>query len=111
MAHVDPLIAHRPEFADTQRDLRVFTLSPPPTTLARIKENATPLLIGAGIGAAAALTIAALTSKKQPSFTLFPVSKATLVGNLAKIAIIAVGRTALRRAFSHAVEKAASQPA
>jgi hypothetical protein len=111
MAHVDPLIAHRPEFADTQPDLRVLTLSAPPTAIARIKENATPLLIGAGVGAAAALAIAQLTWRKQPSFTLFPVSKATLVGNLAKIAIMAMGRTMLRRAFARAVETAANQPA
>jgi hypothetical protein len=111
MAHVDPLIAHRPEFADTQPDLRVRALAPPPKTLARIKQNATPLLIGAGIGAAAALAIGALGAKKRPNFSLFPVSKATLFGNLAKIAIIAVGRTVLRHAFARAVESAASPPA
>src|SRR5450432_3849648 len=67
MAHVDPLIAHRPEFADTQPDLRVLTMAPEASSLARLKENATPLLIGAGVGAAAALVVAALMFKKQPS--------------------------------------------
>jgi len=111
MAHVDPLIAHRPEFADTQPDLRVLTMAPEASSLARLKENATPLLIGAGVGAAAALVVAALMFKKQPSFTLFPVSKSTLFGRVAKIALLAVGRTMLRRAFAHAVEHAAGQPA
>ena len=111
MAHVDPLIAHRPEFADTQRDLRILMSPQPPTVLARLKANATPLLVGAAVGAAAALAVTALTFKRSPSFTLFPVSKSTLFGNLAKIAVIAIGRTLLRGALARAVEHTASQPA
>jgi hypothetical protein len=112
MPNLDPVITHRPEFADTQPDLRALSYrAPKQTALARVKRNAAPLLIGAGVGVGVALAVTALTHKKQPSFTLFPVSKSTLFGSLAKGALIALGRTALRRAFAHAVEKAATEPA
>ena len=92
MAHVDPLIAHRPEFADTQPDLRILESSISKTALARLKKNALPLLVGAGVGVGLTVTVAALTSKKQARFSLFPVPRATLFGNLAKVALIAVGQ-------------------
>lgn len=111
MAHVDPLITHRPEFADTQPDLRSLMSRPAPTTLERVKQSATPFLIGAGVGAGLAVAVAALSSKRRVGFTLFPVSRSTLLGNIAKIALLAVGRSLLSRAFAHAVEQAVAPAA
>ena len=108
MAHVDPLITHRPEFADTQPDLSALLNPPPPTTLERMKQGAAPFLIGAGVGAVA---VAALSSKKQLGFTLFPVARSTLLGRVAKVALLAVGRNLLSRAFAHAVEHMATRAA
>jgi hypothetical protein len=110
MAHVDPLIAQRPEFADTQPDLSLLTPRSK-TILARLKRNAAPLLIGAGVGAGVVLAVAALSPKKRPRLTLFPAHPATLGGKVAKIALLAVGRVVLRRAFAHAVETIATRPA
>jgi hypothetical protein len=111
MAHVDPLLTHRPEFADTQPDLRALMSSPAPTTLERAKQSARPYLIGAGVGAGLAAAVAALSSKKQPSFTLFPMARSTLFGAVTKIALLAVGRSLLSRAFARAVEQAATRAA
>ena len=111
MAHVDPSITHRPEFADTQPDMRTLLNPKAPTTLQRVKQGATPFLIGAGVGASLAAVVVLASSKKQPSFTLFPVAKSTMLGSVAKVALLAVGRGLLRRAFAHAVEQAATRAA
>jgi len=111
MPHVDPLIAHRPEYADTQPDIRIRERPSTRTALQQIKNNALPLLVGAGVGVGLTVAVTALTSKKHARFTLFPVSQATLFGSVAKVALIAVGRVALRRALAHAVERAATTPA
>jgi hypothetical protein len=111
MAHVDPLIAHRPEFADTQPDIRIRERRSSKTALERIKRNALPLLVGAGVGVGLTVAVSALTSHKQSRFTLFPAPRSTLFGSVAKVALIAIGRAALRRALDHAVERAATTPA
>jgi hypothetical protein len=111
MPHLESRIARRPELADTQPDMRALTQPPPKPALRRLKEAAPPFLLGAGFGAGVALTIAALSAKRRPSFTLFPVPKSSLARNLAKVALLAVGRAVLRRALERAVEKAATAPA
>ncbi len=101
MAHVDPLIAHRPEFADTLPDLRPLTESTKQhPALAAAKREAKPFLLGAAVGASVGFTIAVLTVKKAPRpFALFPEPKSVLVKTIVRAALIAAGRAALRRAF------------
>jgi hypothetical protein len=112
MATLDPHMAHPAQFADTQPNVRAPTTPPPPTQLAQIKRDARPYLIGAGVGVGVALAAVALTSRKRSrSYSLFAEPKSQVIAGLAKIALLAVGRTLLRRAFTHAVEKAVAEPA
>jgi hypothetical protein len=110
MTYVDPLLAAPPKLADTAPGLGSALASPKPTTLERIRENAAPLLLGAGVGAGLAFAVTTLTYKKGPRFTLFPVSQSTLLGSVAKVALLAVGRALLRRVLADAVAKGATEP-
>ncbi|HEX3775770.1 MAG TPA: hypothetical protein VHV51_14960 [Polyangiaceae bacterium] len=112
MTYVDPLVARRPEFADTQPDLRAPARRTPKQRLvAEAKQNVKPFLLGAAVGASAGFTLAAIILKKQPRpLALFPESKSVLLENLARAALIAVGRRLVRRAFSLAVANAEKAP-
>lgn len=101
MAHVDPLIAHRPEFADTLPDLRPLTKpTPAHPALAAAKRDVKPLLLGAAVGASVGFTLAVLTVKKPArALALFPETKSVFVKTIVRAALIAAARTALRRAF------------
>jgi len=113
MPHVDPLIAHRPEFADTQPDLRSLTRSVAPRpALQRLKRDAKPLALGAAIGASIGFTLAVLTVKKPPRpFAPFPEPKSVLLKTVLRAALIAAGRTALHRALARAITAPSAQPA
>lgn len=99
MAHVDPLIAQHPEFADTMPDLRRLT-RPKWSALSRARRNAVPFLLGAGAGASVVLALSAFGTKKTASFAWFAPPRSSLLGNLARGALIALGRTMLRRALA-----------
>ena len=113
MTHVDPLIAHRPELADTLPDLRPLTkASAPHPALARAKREAKPFLLGAAVGASLGFTLAVLTVKKPPRpFALFPEPKSVLVKTIVRAALLAAGRAALHRAFVKAITAPSAEPA
>jgi hypothetical protein len=114
MAHIDPLLAQRPELADTLPDVLSLATATPTALVgnaphkASFARSALPFLVGVGVGAAAVL---ALRRQKQPLFTLFPVSKSILLSRMVKIVVLGVGRALLRRAFSRAVARAEFQAA
>ncbi|HEY4105927.1 MAG TPA: hypothetical protein VGM44_18630 [Polyangiaceae bacterium] len=110
MNHVDPLLAPRPEFADTQPDLRAASRrSPKQRLVAEVKQNTKLFLLGAAVGTSAGFALAALTLKKPPRpLALFPEPKSVLLRNLARAALFAVGRTLVRRAFSRAAARRGS---
>lgn len=115
MAHIDPLLAQRPELADTLPDVLSLANATPAALAANAplkpsfaRAAALPFLLGAGVGAAAVL---ALRRQKQPLFTLFPVSKSILLSRVVKIVVLGVGRALLRRAFSRAAARAGLQVA
>jgi hypothetical protein len=115
MAHIDPLLAQRPELADTLPDVLSLATATPtalgasaPLEVSFARSAALPFLVGAGVGAAAVL---AFRRQKQPLFTLFPVSKSVLLSRAVKLVVLGVGRALLRRAFSRAVARAELQSA
>jgi hypothetical protein len=106
--------AHRrPEFADTQPDMSAVKSEPAqPTALTRLKQDAKPFLIGAGVGATVGIALAALTIRRpSPAFALFPEPKSKVFARVAKIALLAIGRTLLHRAMAHAAERITTEPA
>jgi len=106
--------AHRrPEFADTQPDMSAVKSEPAqPTALARLKQDAKPFLIGAGVGAAIGIALAALTIRRPtPAFALFPEPKSKVFAGVAKVAALAIGRAVLRRAMAHAAARVVTDPA
>ncbi len=116
MATTNPEAAHRsraqrPKPAGLQPAQRAVKVARSSGTRARLEQNAKPFLIGAGVGAAVTAAVVVLTSKKPaPSFTLFAEPKSKAFAGVAKIALVAIGRTLLRRALAHAAEKVATQP-
>jgi len=112
MATANHETARRSKAARPTPELRAAKARPArPTTLTRLEQNAKPFLVGAGVGASVAAAVVLLTSKKRPpAFTLFPEPKSQVFASVAKIALIALGRTLFRRALTHAAEKVATQP-
>jgi hypothetical protein len=79
----------------------------PPVTLTHVKEHASPLLIGAGLGAAVALSVVALRSRERtPTVALFASPNATFFSALVKTAAFAVERTATKGSFANLVARA-----
>jgi len=117
MAHVDRSTARRPEFADTQPDLRSSTqlartnpTAPTKPIWTRLEREAKPFLFGAAVGASFGFTLAVLTVKKPPrSFALFPEPESELLKTVGRAALLATLRVALRRAFLKAVATPTAQ--
>jgi hypothetical protein len=106
--------AHRrPEFADTQPDMSAVKSEPArPSALTRLKQDAKPYLIGAGVGATVGVALAALTIRRPtPAFALFSEPKSKVFAGVAKIAALAIGRALLRRAMAHAAARVVTDPA
>lgn len=115
MAHIDPLLAQRPELADTLPDILSLVTATPPALVANaplkasfVRSVALPFLAGAGLGAAAVL---AFRRQKPPRFTLFPVSKSILLSRVVKIVVLGVGRALLHRALSRTFARTEFQAA
>jgi hypothetical protein len=72
----------------------------------QIERHATPLLIGAGLGAIATLAVVSVRSKRgRAARTLFTRSEPTLLAIVLQAAVLAFGRTVSRHAVTAAVEK------
>jgi hypothetical protein len=86
--------------------------SAPPTALERLKQDAKPFLIGAGVGATVGIALAALTIRRPtPAFALFPEPRSKMLAGVAKVAALAIGRALLRRAMAHAAARVVAEPA
>ena len=78
--------------------------------VAKAKRNASPLLIGAGLGAAVALSIVALRSKERsPTLALFASPNSTFFSALVKTVAFAVGHAAPKDSLAALVARAAGK--
>jgi hypothetical protein len=78
--------------------------------LSNLKSEARPLLIGAGIGAAVALSVVALRSKERPpTLALFANANPDFLSVLVKAAVFAIGRSSARNTFAGVVARAVGQ--
>jgi hypothetical protein len=96
MANLDPVIARDVPLHELPLPAALY---PRASVMSVAKHVAIPIVIGAGVAAAAAGIIALRSSRKRPTFTLFAESKSTLLATVAKAAAIAGGRAFLRRAL------------
>jgi hypothetical protein len=78
--------------------------------VAKAKKNASPLLIGAGLGAAVALSIVALRSRQQPpALALFASPNSTFFSAFVKTVAFAVGHAAPKDSLAGLVARAAGK--
>jgi hypothetical protein len=78
--------------------------------LAMVKADARPLLIGAGVGAALALSVVALRSReKQPTLALFASPNSTFLSMVVKTAAFAIGRVSAHDSLAHVLARAVSK--
>jgi hypothetical protein len=78
--------------------------------VAQAKKHASPLLIGAGLGAAVALSIVALRSKERPpTLALFASPNSTFFSALVKTVAFAVGHAAPKDSLAALVARAAGK--
>lgn len=80
--------------------------------IARIKKDTRPLLIGAGLGAAVALTVVALRTKQRaPTLALFASPNSTFLSAVVRAAAFAVERTAAQGTLASLVARAVGRAA
>jgi hypothetical protein len=83
---------------------------PTKLAVAQAKKHASPLLIGAGLGAAVALSIVALRSKERPpTLALFASPNSTFFSALVKTVAFAVGHAAPKDSLAGLVARAAGK--
>jgi hypothetical protein len=84
--------------------------APTKLAVAQAKKHASPLLIGAGLGAAVALSIVALRSKERaPTLALFASPNSTFFSALVKTLAFAVGHAAPKDSLAGLVARAAGK--
>jgi hypothetical protein len=83
------------------RELKVAQLA-----LGQAKKHASPLLIGAGIGATVALSVVALRSREKPAtLALFASPNSTFLSAIVKTAAFAIGKSAAKGSLAGLVAR------
>jgi hypothetical protein len=83
------------------RELKIAQLA-----LGQAKKHASPLLIGAGIGATVALSVVALRSREKPAtLALFASPNSTFFSAIVKTAAFAIGKSAAKGSLAGLVAR------
>jgi hypothetical protein len=108
LKHIQPIQESEAQ-AGAETPLEIVSPKQRAAAIAWVKKDARPLLIGAGLGAAAALAVVAARAKQRPTVALFASPNSTFLSAAVKVAVLVIGRTIARRGLANVVTRAVGQ--